>query len=549
MSENTVKHSGFTFRDRILFTLAIPITALLLLAVYAWLQFGSIYSNVQTIYEDRVIPLKELKIIADDYAVLVIDAVNKANAGMISAESAANDIRSAQKRIEETWNRYLQTSLTEDESRLVMDAAQLFSLADSDIESVLRRLDSLSGDVKGQLDTYDGPLYNSIDPISEKITELADLQLSVAEEKYLLSKEAFVRVKQTTIVILIVALSISLVAVLNLYRWLIRQVGSEPSLVVNVTSQIAAGNLSVSMPEKIPSGSIMEAIKKLQYKMNPVVSDLQLNSQQLLSLSNELSSIEQSANTKVKKQQDETLMVATAMSEMSATVAEVANNAIGAADSSKKAEFAVNEGANVIEDVISSIESLVTRLEQVTYAVNSVESGSEQIGGIVNVIRGISEQTNLLALNASIEAARAGDAGRGFAVVADEVRNLSIRTRESTEQINTMIKTLQDNVLKSVDTVDLSLKQASSAVQLSNNAREKFEHIKQSVTDIMDMNTQIASAAEQQSQVASEIDQNVSIIKQVAIEVCDDFVRISKTEADINLVMKNLSCNAEYFKA
>lgn len=549
MSENTVKQSGFTFRDRILFTLAIPITALLLLAVYAWLQFGSIYSNVQTIYEDRVIPLKELKIIADDYAVLVIDAVNKANAGMILAESAANDIRSAQKRIEETWNRYLQTSLTEDESRLVMDAAQLFSLADSDIESVLRRLDSLSGDVKGQLDTYDGPLYNSIDPISEKITELADLQLSVAEEKYLLSKEAFVRVKQTTIVILIVALSISLVAVLNLYRWLIRQVGSEPSLVVNVTSQIAAGNLSVSMPEKIPSGSIMEAIKKLQYKMNPVVSDLQLNSQQLLSLSNELSSIEQSANTKVKKQQDETLMVATAMSEMSATVAEVANNAIGAADSSKKAEFAVNEGANVIEDVISSIESLVTRLEQVTYAVNSVESGSEQIGGIVNVIRGISEQTNLLALNASIEAARAGDAGRGFAVVADEVRNLSIRTRESTEQINSMIKTLQDNVLKSVDTVDLSLKQASSAVQLSNNAREKFEHIKQSVTDIMDMNTQIASAAEQQSQVASEIDQNVSIIKQVAIEVCDDFVRISKTEADINLVMKNLSCNAEYFKA
>lgn len=549
MSENTVKQSGFTFRDRILFTLAIPITALLLLAIYAWLQFGSIYSNVQTIYEDRVIPLKELKIIADDYAVLVIDAVNKANAGMILAESAANDIRSAQKRIEETWNRYLQTSLTEDESRLVMDAAQLFSLADSDIESVLRRLDSLSGDVKGQLDTYDGPLYNSIDPISEKITELADLQLSVAEEKYLLSKEAFVRVKQTTIVILIVALSISLVAVLNLYRWLIRQVGSEPSLVVNVTSQIAAGNLSVSMPEKIPSGSIMEAIKKLQYKMNPVVSDLQLNSQHLLSLSNELSSIEQSANTKVKKQQDETLMVATAMSEMSATVAEVANNAIGAADSSKKAEFAVNEGANVIEDVISSIESLVTRLEQVTYAVNSVESGSEQIGGIVNVIRGISEQTNLLALNASIEAARAGDAGRGFAVVADEVRNLSIRTRESTEQINSMIKTLQDNVLKSVDTVDLSLKQASSAVQLSNNAREKFEHIKQSVTDIMDMNTQIASAAEQQSQVASEIDQNVSIIKQVAIEVCDDFVRISKTEADINLVMKNLSCNAEYFKA
>lgn len=545
---NAQSEKGLKFRDRILITLSIPLIALLVLAFYAWVQFGNIYSNVNTIYKDRVIPLQELKTIADDYAILVIDAVNKANAGMISAENAATDIRAAQNRIDIIWASYLSSQLTPEETKLVNEAKHLFIVANTDITQALNIIDLLSGNIKGRLDAIDGPLYNSIDPISEKVTDLVDLQLTLAGEQYHDSQVAFQSVKEITLVIVTLALVLSLYAVWSLYRCLIRQVGGEPSTVVYITKAIASGNLCVSIPEKVPSGSIMDAVKKLRNTLNPVAVDLQSNASNLSILSDELRAIENSANLRVRQQQDETMQVATAMSEMSATVAEVANSAMGAADSSRQAESAVNSGAKVIEEVIVSIENLASRLKSVANSVSSVERDSEEIGGIVNVISGISEQTNLLALNAAIEAARAGDAGRGFAVVADEVRSLSIRTRESTEQIHHMIEKLRLNVAEAVELVNISFKQANDSVDMSGEAREKFEHIQQSVTLIMDKNTQIASAAEEQSQVADEIDRNVSTIRELALDVGEDFKKISSTEAQIHEVMKTLHHNAAYFK-
>jgi methyl-accepting chemotaxis protein len=173
-----------TVRTKLFATVLLPVLALLGLAVVSVRMMSSIDAGVATIYEDRVVPLQQLKTIADAYAVFVIDAVNKANSGMMSAEEALRGVRAARREIDAQWASYLATELTPHEARLADEARTLFGRANADLDRLEAALAGLSGEVHGMLSEFNGPLYASIDPISAKITELVDLQLSVAEEEY-----------------------------------------------------------------------------------------------------------------------------------------------------------------------------------------------------------------------------------------------------------------------------------------------------------------------------------------------------------------------------
>lgn len=549
MSNQSYQSSGsFTLRKRLILTLGAPLLGLLVVAGYALLQFSHIYRSVDTIYRDRVIPLQSLKIIADDYAVLVIDAVNKANSGISTAENARAEIRAAKQRIERVWSEYLATKLTDEESRLVREAEQLFTSADRDLEKSLMLLDGLSGNVRGQLDVIDGPLYETIDPISAKITELVELQLRVAGEEYSISKEAYRDTRIMTGAVIFVVFVVSFLSASAIFLWLIRQVGGEPTKVVRVTQEIADGQLAIDLPENALAGSIMDAVKRLRDNVRPVIEDVQASAGHLSALGYQLHAHIQAAQPQIEKQKDETTQVATAMSEMSATVADVSNSASGAARASQEAEMEVEAGLSVVANSILAIETLAIQLEGAANSVDSVARDSVEIGGILNVIGGIAQQTNLLALNAAIEAARAGDQGRGFAVVADEVRNLAKRTHESTQQIQTMIERLRTNVSQTVSVMNKSLEAAQVSVNLSGEARTRLSNIRHSVSVINDMNTQIASAAVQQSYVAEEIDRNLLAIRDIAYEVGESFVDISATENEIRRVAGVLNMRTAYFK-
>jgi len=208
-------------------------------------------------------------------------------------------------------------------------------------------------------------------------------------------------------------------------------------------------------------------------------------------------------------------LLATAMNEMTATVKEVAANAGSASSSTAEASEVAQEGSQFVKTTIATINSLSGNIGASAEAVNSVELKVDGIGSVVDTIRSISEQTNLLALNAAIEAARAGEAGRGFAVVADEVRSLAKRTQDSTVEIQGMIEQLQGSAEEAVSLMGKSVRDADLSVNQVTQAGAQLAGIVEKVQHISDINYQIASSADEQTTVASEINQNLDQVKEV----------------------------------
>ncbi|MBR9728500.1 methyl-accepting chemotaxis protein [Shewanella intestini] len=224
------------------------------------------------------------------------------------------------------------------------------------------------------------------------------------------------------------------------------------------------------------------------------------------------------ASEGVAKQLNETDMVATAITEMVATIDEIAKNTeLAALKASQTFENAQN-GQDGVRQTIDKIEALAKQLNDSSSVVAELENDSVTIGSVLDVIRGIAEQTNLLALNAAIEAARAGEQGRGFAVVADEVRNLAMRTQESTEEISGIIGKLQNRTQDIVKLMEHSQAQSAESAIEAANSGELLLQINDDVTNIMDMSTQIATAIEEQSMVAAEVNKNVVVIRDIAEE-------------------------------
>tara|TARA_R110002072_G_scaffold3149_3_gene23393 strand:- start:41271 stop:42452 length:1182 start_codon:yes stop_codon:yes gene_type:complete len=249
-----------------------------------------------------------------------------------------------------------------------------------------------------------------------------------------------------------------------------------------------------------------------------LVKEMLGSSVQLATAAEELSAITEQANNGVMRQQGEIEQVATAMNEMSATVSEVSQNAANAASAATDADERAKDGSGVVNTTVETINNLASEVEHTSEVIEKLKGDSLSIGAVLDVIRDIAEQTNLLALNAAIEAARAGEQGRGFAVVADEVRTLASRTQQSTREINDMIEKLQNGANQAVSVMELGRTKAEDSVKQAAKAGEALQAITGVVDNIKCMNMQIASAAEEQSATAEEINRNIVNISEVAQE-------------------------------
>jgi aerotaxis receptor len=295
------------------------------------------------------------------------------------------------------------------------------------------------------------------------------------------------------------------------------------------------------------AGQLLLAMKMLESETGSVVGRLADSAANLSRTATTLGETVEEAAGGIRRQQEETDQVATAINEMSASVQEVAGNANKTSEAADSANGEAADGREVVTGTTDSIRSLAEQVVRASEVIEKLARDSENITTVLDVIRNISDQTNLLALNAAIEAARAGEQGRGFAVVAEEVRTLAGRTNQSAQEVQEMIEQLQGAAREAVAVMESSRTQAEGSVTQAAQTAESLEAITRAVASINDMSAQIATAVEEQSTVAEEINRSISTIREVGEATVHGTERTEQASAEMAALAKDLGRLVSHF--
>lgn len=383
---------------------------------------------------------------------------------------------------------------------------------------------------------------HAIDGSYKLFDAIAPALINIFDER--VAKDINKEILEITLVVIV------LLVVLYLFSGLYLSIMNNLDLVAKATQEMADGNLTtrLNLNGKDEMQAIATDFNAMSEKFEALVQQIVSATSQLAAASEEVSVISQESSNNLNNQRSETEQVATAMNEMSATVQEVARSAGDAAGAATNADNEAKAGNSIVQSASHSIDELASEVENAATVIHQLALDSDQIGSVLDVIKGIAEQTNLLALNAAIEAARAGEQGRGFAVVADEVRTLAGRTQESTQEIESMIDKLQNGAKNAVTAMEAGKEKASVGVEQTKQAGEALAAITRAVTTISEMNTQIASAAEEQSVTTEEMNKNIININQLADETANSAAQSTTASDELSKLATDLQSLVSQFK-
>lgn len=392
----------------------------------------------------------------------------------------------------------------------------------------------------GAFDTAAEALADSVGPLLENTLQRSDTKMN----------EALASSEQTQQLVLILmglfALMLSVLA-FSAFNGIIKPIRHITTTAKDIAD--GEGDLTKRLDEssKDELGELAHWLNQFINNIQELVRGLGEATTHVATAAEQMQSITTATNQNIRQQQLQTDQVATAINEMSATVLEVANNTSAAENAASQAQTESNNGQAIVQESMVVIETLSSEVEQAAQVIQSLANDSQSVGAVLDVIKDIAEQTNLLALNAAIEAARAGEQGRGFAVVADEVRTLATRTQESTQEIQSIIEKLQVGAQNSVAVMETGRTQARTSVEQSFKIRDALDSIVSSISTINNMNTQIATAAEEQSAVAEEINKNVTTISQIADETSSSAQNISDSGTELANMAHQLESSVKRF--
>ncbi|MDN7143836.1 methyl-accepting chemotaxis protein [Pseudomonas sp. JQ170] len=375
---------------------------------------------------------------------------------------------------------------------------------------------SAQNQVEAATALVNGEMNQLADQLTATLNELIALNNHHANTATDLAEAVFKSARVWVVALLVAALVLTVILALTLTRSIVRPLGQS----LQVAEVVATGDLTpqISVHGKDEPARLLAALKQMQQSLRDTIGRISDSSNQLASASEELSAVTDDATRGLMQQSQEIEQAATAVNQMTTAVEEVASNAVATSEASRESDRIARQGREQVRLTVASIESLAAG---VTSNAEEVEQLAQQVHGItkvLDVIGAIAEQTNLLALNAAIEAARAGDAGRGFAVVADEVRALAHRTQQSTREIEQMIDGIQQGTDRAVSGMQQSNERARVTLDGAHAAGAALDEIAAAISLINERNLVIASASEQQAQVAREVDRNLTNIRDLALQ-------------------------------
>ncbi|MCF5543766.1 UNVERIFIED_ORG: methyl-accepting chemotaxis protein [Pseudomonas fluorescens] len=382
-------------------------------------------------------------------------------------------------------------------------------------------------------------LLSNSEQVNAVLTRLLDINNQMANTTNQEAKDQYDMAFDLVVGLLIIATALTL-----LFAWLLtRSITLPIAQALEAAEEVAEGNLTrpIKVDGNDEAGRLLAAMAKMQDKLRDTLQRIAGSATQLASAAEELNAVTDESARGLTQQNNEIEQAATAVNEMTSAVEEVARNAVSTSEASRNATTSAGDGRDLVQETVSAIERMSGDVQATATLIGDLANESRDIGKVLDVIRGLADQTNLLALNAAIEAARAGEAGRGFAVVADEVRALAHRTQQSTSEIERMIGSIQAGTEHAVDSMRNSTERAESTLNIAKGAGMSLDTINTAIVEINERNLVIASAAEEQAQVAREVDRNLVNIRDLSVQSATGASQTSAASSELSRLAVDLN--------
>lgn len=500
--------------------------------------------GLETVYNDRVVPLRDLREVVDAYAVNIVDTNHKVRNGNLTPADGVKSIEAAEKIIRDKWKAYLATSLDDNEKRVIAQIEPLMQRGDV----ATARLKSLmsAGDTDEIAKFSASELYPAIDPITDAFGKLIEIQLTVARQVFDANTSQYARLRQVVVVVLLIGSGLGVAVSWHLIMHSVVRPLTQASDAVEAISQ---GDLTRPLPAARSDevGAIIAKLARMQSGLRDLISGLRSSVEVVGSSANQLAS-SASASAKVSESQsDAASSMAAGVEELSVSIDQVDMHAREAKNVTAASGAMLDESGQIIQAAATGIRSIADAVNASAGSLEELQALSGQISSIVSVIREIADQTNLLALNAAIEAARAGEQGRGFAVVADEVRKLAERTTSSTLEIATMIDKIQQGARRAVAEMEAGVAKVNQGVDLAQKAGDSVGNIRTAGEQITRVVDEIGLSIKEQAAAARDIAKRVEHIAQASEENSASVAQTAASAHNLESLARDLDRMASRF--